>query len=83
MLCRVRFSWVVADCGVSRIKRFAPGLTAVKVHGTMAERDRILSMPDVLAGTFDVYLTTYDMILSEEVRRLTPLRARHCVLSEA
>ena len=32
----------------------------------MSERDRILSMPDVLAAEYDVYLTTYETIVGEE-----------------
>jgi len=50
----------------NEIKKFTPGLTSIKVHGNMAERDRILSMPAVLRGEFDIYLTTYEMIISEE-----------------
>lgn len=42
----------------NEIKRFTPGLTFVKVHGSMKERDRILSRDDVVRGEFDLYLTT-------------------------
>ena len=50
----------------NEIKRFTPGLTFIKVHGSQGERDRILSMPKVLGAEFDVYLTTYETMLSEE-----------------
>ncbi|KAL7539940.1 hypothetical protein ACHAXR_009729 [Thalassiosira sp. AJA248-18] len=50
----------------NEIKRFTPGLTCVKIHGGMVERDRLLSREDVLGGEFDVYLTTYDTFLNEE-----------------
>jgi len=50
----------------NEIKRFTPGLTHVKIHGSMSERDRLLSRDDVVGGKFDVYLTTYDTFLSEE-----------------
>ena len=50
----------------NEIKKFTPGLSVIKVHGSRSERDRILSMPVVLAGGFDVYLTTYETVLSEE-----------------
>ena len=50
----------------NEIKRFTPGLSVIKVHGSRSERDRILSMPVVLAGGFDIYLTTYETVLSEE-----------------
>jgi len=36
------------------------------VQGSVAERDRILSMPEVLRGEYDVYLTTYETVMSEE-----------------
>ncbi|OEU15290.1 SNF2_N-domain-containing protein, partial [Fragilariopsis cylindrus CCMP1102] len=50
----------------NEIKRFTPGLSHIKIHGSMSERDRLLSRDDVLGGEFDVYLTTYDTFLSEE-----------------
>ena len=42
----------------NEIKRFTPGLSHIKIHGSMSERDRLLSRDDVLGGEFDVYLTT-------------------------
>ena len=33
---------------------------ACQVHGSTVERDRILSRPDVVDGSRDIYLTTYD-----------------------
>jgi SNF2 family DNA or RNA helicase len=51
---------------VNELKRFTPGLTHCKVHGSLSERDRILSMDEVLSGDFDVYLTTYETLMGEE-----------------
>ena len=51
----------------NEIKRFTPGLTFVKIHGSRGERDRLLSDPAVLQATsYDVYLTTYDTFRAEE-----------------
>jgi len=50
----------------NEINRFTPDLTHVKIHGSMKERDRLLSRNDVTEGEFDIYLTTYDTFLSEE-----------------
>ena len=50
----------------NEVKRFCPGLSVVKVHGGVAERDRLLSDPAVLGATFDIYLTTYDTLRAEE-----------------
>jgi len=50
----------------NEIKRFTPSLTHVKIHGSVNERDRLLSRDDVVGGEFDIYLTTYDTFLSEE-----------------
>ena len=38
----------------------------MKVTGSLAERRRVLGDPKVAAGGYDVYLTTYETILSEE-----------------
>jgi len=50
----------------NEMKRFTPCLTHVKIHGSVSERDRLMSRDDVVRGEFDVYLTTYDTFLSEE-----------------
>jgi SNF2 family DNA or RNA helicase len=50
----------------NEIKKFTPGLTVAKVQGSRGERDRILDMPAVTGGEYDVYLTTYETVLSEE-----------------
>ena len=50
----------------NEIKKFTPGLTFIKVHGSVQERDRILSVEDVISGAYDVYLTTYETMMSEE-----------------
>lgn len=50
----------------NEIKRFTPDLSFCKIHGSQDERDRILTTAAVLEAEYDVYLTTYDMILSEE-----------------
>ena len=41
-------------------------MSSIKVHGSMSERDRLFSMPEVLRGEYDIYLTTYEMIIAEE-----------------
>ncbi|KAK3280168.1 hypothetical protein CYMTET_11985, partial [Cymbomonas tetramitiformis] len=51
---------------VNELKRFTPGLTHCKIQGCKQERDRILSDPEVLHGAFDIYLTTYETMMSEE-----------------
>jgi hypothetical protein len=38
------------------------------VHGSQSERDRLLSMPQVLGGGFDVYLTTYETVLTSGLK---------------
>ena len=42
----------------NEMKKFTPGLTFCKIHGSLQERDRLLSKEDVVGGEFDVYLTT-------------------------
>ena len=51
---------------LNEIKKFTPGLSAIKVHGSACERDRILSTPEVLRAEYDIYLTTYEMVIAEE-----------------
>ena len=50
----------------NEIKKFTPGLSFCKIHGSQDERDGILTTVAILDAEYDVYLTTYDMILSEE-----------------
>ena len=50
----------------NELKRFTPGLSFVKVHGGLSERDRLLTDDAVLNARFDVYLTTYDTLRAEE-----------------
>ena len=81
----------------NEIKRFVPSLSVIKVHGSAAERDRLMSMPEVLGGEvlplaltainacvlvrdharhtsnltrvhvqYDIYLTTYEMVITME-----------------
>jgi SWI/SNF-related matrix-associated actin-dependent regulator of chromatin subfamily A member 5 len=50
----------------NEIRKFTPGLSFCKIYGSLEERDRILSQEDVLRGDYDVYLTTYEMIQTEE-----------------
>lgn len=50
----------------NEINRFTPDLSFVKVHGSVAERDRILTDYNVVGAEYDIYLTTYDVILNEE-----------------
>lgn len=41
-------------------------MSIVKIQGTQHERDCILNDDQVLSGSFDIYLTTYETICSEE-----------------
>ena len=50
----------------NELKRFTPGLSFVKIHGSASERDRLLTTPAVLQAEYDVYLTTYDTLRAEE-----------------
>ena len=50
----------------NEIKRFVPGVSAIKIHGSAQERDRIFGLPKVLGAEYDIYLTTYEMIMCEE-----------------
>ena len=50
----------------NEVKKFCPGLSSIKLHGTQVERDRIFTMPEVLRGDYDIYLTTYEMLMTEE-----------------
>jgi SWI/SNF-related matrix-associated actin-dependent regulator of chromatin subfamily A member 5 len=50
----------------NEIRKFTPSLSFCKVYGSLEERDRILSQEDVLRGDFDVYLTTYETVQTEE-----------------
>ena len=47
-----------------RLTAFVPvpllRLRDMQVHGSVSERDRILSQPDVIDFSRDIYLTTYD-----------------------
>ena len=50
----------------NELTRFSPDLKFKKIYGSMKERDAIMTDPDVLSGSFDIYLTTYETILCEE-----------------
>jgi SWI/SNF-related matrix-associated actin-dependent regulator of chromatin subfamily A member 5 len=50
----------------NEITKFAPDLTFKKIYGNRTERDYIMTNEEVLSGRFDVYLTTYEMVLAEE-----------------
>ena len=43
-------------------KQFTPSLTFFKLHGSSAERARLLARSDVCYGEYDVYVTTYDTL---------------------
>ena len=53
----------------------AYNLLVYQVHGNTAERDRILSMHEVLDGSRDIYLTTYDTF---QVHNYAGLCCRFC-----
>ena len=50
----------------NEIKKFTPGLSHVRIHGSLSERDRMMTMDDVSNCGYDVYLTTYDTLMAEE-----------------
>lgn len=60
------------------MKRFTPSLSFVKVHGGVIERERTLSDADVLNSVYDIYLTTYDTLRSEEAFFSEQLVFREC-----
>ena len=51
---------------VNELRRFAPRLTFVKLTGSLAERRRVLDDVKVASGALDVYVTTYETVLTEE-----------------
>ena len=51
---------------VNELRRFAPNLTFVKLTGSLAERRRVLDDYHVATGAYDVYITTYETVLTEE-----------------
>ena len=50
----------------NELNRFAPDLSFRKLHGSKAERGQLFTESDVLNGVYNVYLTTYETVLSEE-----------------
>ena len=46
--------------------RFAPHMTFKKMYGSKAEREQIFNDEKVHECAFDVYLTTYDTLITEE-----------------
>ena len=51
---------------VNECKRFTPQLSIIKIHGSQEERDRLKDDVAVRTCKYDVYLTTFDMVRSEE-----------------
>jgi SWI/SNF-related matrix-associated actin-dependent regulator of chromatin subfamily A member 5 len=46
--------------------KFCPSLTIKKLHGNSNERKSLFNNDDVINAKFDVYLTTYDVLIIEE-----------------
>jgi SWI/SNF-related matrix-associated actin-dependent regulator of chromatin subfamily A member 5 len=51
---------------VNECRRFTPQLSIVKLHGSQAERDRLINDVAVRTCAYDIYLTTFDMVRTEE-----------------
>jgi SWI/SNF-related matrix-associated actin-dependent regulator of chromatin subfamily A member 5 len=51
---------------VNECKRFTPQLSVVKLHGSQTERDGLMGDVAVRSGAYDIYLTTFDMVRTEE-----------------
>ena len=51
---------------VNECKRFTPQLSIIKIHGSQEERDRLKDDVAVRTCKYDVYLTTFDTVRSEE-----------------
>lgn len=51
---------------VNECRRFTPQLSIVKLHGSQAERDRLMGDTAVRACGYDIYLTTFEMVRTEE-----------------
>jgi len=47
-------------------RRFTPQLRVLKMAGTRAERDRLMTNPALGRGEFDILLSTYETIIAEE-----------------
>ena len=67
---------------VTEAKRWCPSLRAVAFHGPEAERNR-LKAEVLLQGTFDVLVTTYEMLTAEQSMLAARFHFRYLVLDEA
>ena len=67
---------------VTEAKRWCPSLRAVAFHGPEAERAR-LKKEVLIQGTFDVLVTTYEMLTAEQTMLAARFHFRYLVLDEA
>ena len=67
---------------VTEAKRWCPSLRAVAFHGPEAERNR-LKQEVLLQGTFDVLVTTYEMLTAEQSMLAARFHFRYLILDEA
>ena len=67
---------------VTEAKRWCPSLRAVAFHGPEAERNR-LKAEVLVQGTFDVLVTTYEMLTAEQSMLAARFHFRYLVLDEA
>ncbi len=67
---------------VTEAKRWCPSLRAVAFHGPEQERNR-LKQEVLLQGTFDVLVTTYEMLTAEQSMLAARFHFRYLVLDEA
>ena len=50
----------------NEISKFCPSLSFKKIYGTQNERRRAIEDPDVYNCKYDIYLTTYETLVTEE-----------------
>ena len=67
---------------VTEARRWCPSLRAVAFHGPEAERNR-LKQEVLVSGTFDVLVTTYEMLTAEQAMLAARFHFRYLVLDEA
>jgi SWI/SNF-related matrix-associated actin-dependent regulator of chromatin subfamily A member 5 len=67
---------------VQEAKRWCPSLRAVAFHGPEAERNR-LKEEVLIHGTFDVLVTTYEMLTAEQSMLAARFHFRYLILDEA
>ena len=68
---------------LSEIPRWCPSLRAVALHGNLAERNRVKHSALADPSTFDIVVTTYEMLVAEQNWLSHRFHFRYVVLDEA